>query len=225
MLKNIKSSLTPFQWFEVLAVTGFTIYFAAIDRESSWWYLLISSAAAVCGIFCVVLCAAGKKSQYYWGFVNITAYIMVAWYSRYYGEVMLNALYYLPTQFVGMYFWNKHYSQTTGIVKCKKMKPSLTAVLVAASAVCIWLYHIFQAGRKRHLAGQRQHDLFCDRQRPDGTPVPGTMAAVDHCGRGDRDHVGPGRGLDYDDHVVRLPVERLLWYDHLDADEPDGKCG
>lgn len=143
MLKKIKSSLTPFQWFEVLAVTGFTIYFAAIDRESSWWYLLISSAAAVCGIFCVVLCAAGKKSQYYWGFVNITVYIVVAWYSRYYGEVMLNALYYLPTQFVGMYFWNKHYSQTTGIVKCKKMKPSLTAVLVAASAVCIWLYHIF----------------------------------------------------------------------------------
>ena len=39
MLKKIKSSLTPFQWFEVLAVTGFTIYFAAIDRESSWWYL------------------------------------------------------------------------------------------------------------------------------------------------------------------------------------------
>ena len=47
------------------------------------------------------------------------------------------------------------------------------------------------AGRERHLAGQRQHDLFRDRQRPDGAPVPGAVAAVDHCGRGDRGHVGP----------------------------------
>ena len=81
------------------------------------------------------------------------------------------------------------------------------------------------AGRERHLAGQRQHDLFRDRQRPDGAPVPGAVAAVDHCGRGDRGHVGPGGGLDYDHHVVRLSAERLLRHDYLDADEPDGKRG
>ncbi len=143
--KRIKNSLTPFQWFEVLAVVGFTVYFAAIDRESSWWYLLASSVAAVCGIFCVVLCAAGKKTQYYWGFANITAYILVAWISRFYGEVMLNALYYLPTQFVGMYCWSRHYNGEQDNVQCRKMKPAATFAFVAASFLCIWLYQIFLA--------------------------------------------------------------------------------
>ena len=100
--------MTLFQWAEVLAIIGFTVYFAVIDTESEWWYTLISSVAAICGVFCVVLCAGGKKAQYYWGFANIAAYIVVSWIGKLYGEVMLNALYYLPTQFVGIYLWKKN---------------------------------------------------------------------------------------------------------------------
>ena len=140
---KLKNYLTPFQWFEVLAVIGFTIYFGITDTENPWWYILISSVAAICGIFCVVLCAAGKKSQYYWGFVNIAAYVVVAWISKYYGEVMLNALYYLPTQFVGMYFWKKHYNETKDVVKCKKMSIWITLLFLLGSGLCIWLYRIF----------------------------------------------------------------------------------
>lgn len=143
LLKKVRAYMTPFQWFEVLAVIGFTIYFAVIDKQNPWWYILISSSAAICGIFCVVLCAAGKKSQYYWGFVNIAAYVVVSWISRYYGEVMLNALYFFPTQFVGLYFWNKHYSEKAEAVNCRKMSIRLTVLLVVLSALSIWLYHIF----------------------------------------------------------------------------------
>lgn len=143
IIKRIFTWLTPFQWFEILAVIGFTVYFGVTDKENPLWYILISSAAAICGIFCVVLCAAGKKAQYYWGFVNIVAYIVVAWISKYYGEVMLNGLYYLPTQFVGMYFWKKHYSEKTETVKCKKMKIPTAVILVICSTLCIWLYNIF----------------------------------------------------------------------------------
>ncbi|MDO5558979.1 MAG: nicotinamide riboside transporter PnuC [Oscillospiraceae bacterium] len=138
--EKIKKYMTPFQWFEVLAVIGFTLYFAIIDKENPLWYLIINSLAAICGIFCVVLCAAGKKSQYYWGFVNIAAYIVVAWMSRFYGEVMLNGLYYLPTQFIGMYFWKKHYSEEVQAVKCKKMSPLVTVLFLILSGVSIWLY-------------------------------------------------------------------------------------
>ncbi len=142
IIKKIRTYLTPFQWFEVLMVIGFTIYFATIDMQNPWWYILINSIAAVCGILCVVLCAAGKKSQYYWGFANIIAYVVIAWINKYYGEVMLNAFYYLPTQFIGMYFWNKHYNEEKEAVKCKKMTPLLTVIFLSISAVCIWLYQI-----------------------------------------------------------------------------------
>ena len=143
ILKKIRNYLTPFQWFEVLIVISFTVYFTVIDKENTWWYLLLSSSAAICGIFCVVLCAAGKKSQYYWGFVNIVAYIVVAWISKYYGEVMLNAFYYLPTQFIGMYFWKKHYNENKNTVKSKKMPIWVMLIFLLGSVICIWFYKMF----------------------------------------------------------------------------------
>ena len=122
VLKKIIKYFTPFQWIEIIAVTIFTIYFALIDKVTPWYYTLISSIAAICGVVCVVLCAAGRKTQYYWGFANIVAYIIVAWTSKFYGEVMLNALYYLPTQFVGMYVWKKNYNKDKEKVEGRKMQ-------------------------------------------------------------------------------------------------------
>lgn len=142
MIKKIYNYLTPFQWFEVLAVTGFSTYFAITDKTNPLWYIIASFVAAVCGVFCVVLCATGKRSQYYWGFINIIAYIIVSWVSKYYGEVMLNALYFLPTQFVGMYYWGKHYNSDKNEVKSKKMRVKTMAISLVACTLCIWLYKI-----------------------------------------------------------------------------------
>ncbi len=139
-LNKILHSMTVFQWCEIIAIIGFTVYFGIIDKENPLWYILISSAAAICGVFCVVLCAAGKKSQYYWGFVNIIAYVVTAWVNSLYGEVMLNALYYLPTQFIGIYYWNRHYSKEENHVESRKMSLPVTLILVGACALCIWLY-------------------------------------------------------------------------------------
>ena len=138
--KRLRRYMTPFQWSEVIAVAAFTVYFAGIDKDDAWWYILLSSISAICGIFCVVLCAAGKKSQYYWGFINIVAYVAVAWISKYYGEVMLNALYYLPTQFIGLYFWNKHYNQKSETVKSKKMSLPVIVVSLIVTGFFIWGY-------------------------------------------------------------------------------------
>lgn len=118
---KILGYMTPFQYFEVLLLIGFTTYFAITDKESSTLYLAINSISAICGVFCVVLCATGKKSQYYFGFVNIVTYIVIAMIGKYYGQVALNALYYLPTQFIGMYMWKKHMNVEENKVKSKKM--------------------------------------------------------------------------------------------------------
>lgn len=139
-MKKILKCLTPFQWAEIIAVTGFTVYFALIDKTTPLLYNIISSAAAICGIFCVVICAAGKKSQYYWGFANIIAYVIVSWQNKFYGEVMLNALYYFPSQFVGLYLWKKNYNESGGQVNGKKMKPAVLALTLVGTGIGIVLY-------------------------------------------------------------------------------------
>lgn len=138
---KILSFMTPFQWFEVLILTGFTIYFAIIDKKSSELYLVINSISAICGVFCVVLCAAGKKSQYYFGFVNIAAYIAIAMTGKFYGQVALNALYYLPTQFVGMYMWKKHMHEDVNTVKSKKMSFKQIGLYICGTAIAIVGFH------------------------------------------------------------------------------------
>lgn len=160
MIKKIIKYFTPFQWAEVLAVTGFTVYFAITDEIGLTLYNILSAFVAICGINCVVLCAAGKKAQYYWGFVNIAAYVAVSWISRFYGEVMLNALYYLPSQFVGIYMWKKNMEKDSGdTVKGRRMKPLPAVLLLIGTAVAIVLYKLpfVGSGRKLRMARQRKH--------------------------------------------------------------------
>ena len=142
MKEKLKKFMTPFQWAEVLAIIAFTVYFAVTNTTNTWWYILIDSLAAVCGVFCVVLCAGGKKSQYYWGFVNIVAYIVIAMINKYYGEVMLNGLYYLPTQFIGLWVWGKHYKKQEDQVEGLRMDAKHIAVWSVCSVAGIFVYKL-----------------------------------------------------------------------------------
>lgn len=138
--RNFFKILSPFQWASVIIVCGFTLYFALTDTESRWYYTLLSSLAAVCGIMNVVLCAKGKKAQYYWGLVNIASYIAISAMSRLYGEVMLNTFYYIPLQFIGLYMWRKNYSNTSDSVKVRKMKTIPAIILIISTFIGICLY-------------------------------------------------------------------------------------
>lgn len=141
-MKKIIKKFSLFEWAMLLSVIGFTIYFALIDKESTKLYLIVDGIAAICGIFCVVLCAKGKKSQYIWGLINVIGYIIIAFLNKYYGEVMLNALYYLPSQFIGYYLWNKHENKKTENVKGKKLNIKQTAILLVCTVVSIFLYKL-----------------------------------------------------------------------------------
>ena len=142
MAEKLKRYMTPFQWAEVLGIIAFTVYFALTNTMDPWWYILIDSLAAICGVFCVVLCAGGRKSQYYWGFVNIAAYIVIALINKYYGEVMLNALYYLPTQFIGLWVWGKHYRKQENQVEGLRMDAKHIAVWLTCSVAGIFAYKL-----------------------------------------------------------------------------------
>ncbi len=141
----MKKILNKFNWFEwgmIIAVIGFTIYFSLLSEGVSLLYLIIDGIAAISGIFCVVLCAKGKKSQYIWGLFNILGYVIIAFINKYYGEVMLNALYYLPSQFIGYYLWNKNSNQDTGDVNGKKLTLVQSLVLVGAIVFCVFGYKL-----------------------------------------------------------------------------------
>lgn len=142
MAEKLKRYMSPFQWAEVLAIIAFTVYFALTDTTDPWWYILVDSLAAICGVFCVVLCAGGKKSQYYWGFVNIVAYIVIAFINKYYGEVMLNGLYYLPTQFIGLYVWNRHYHREEDQVEGKRLNLKLAGIWLIGTVAGVFLYKL-----------------------------------------------------------------------------------
>lgn len=137
--------LSPFQLFEILGVIAFSVYFGINDLEHPLWYILIDSFASICGIVCVVLCAGGKKSQYYWGTVNVLAYLIISFVNRLYGEVMLNALYYLPCNFIGLYIWSKHQSEDEKTVKAKKMSFPFIALTSALCLFGIWIYKLLLA--------------------------------------------------------------------------------
>lgn len=138
--KNILKSFTYFEWAMILAVIGFTTYFSIINTENTVLYLIVDAIAAISGILCVVLCAKGKKTQYIWGLINVIGYVIIAWINKYYGEVMLNALYYLPSQFIGYYLWNKHINKENDKVEGNKLNIKKSILLVLLCLIGIVLY-------------------------------------------------------------------------------------
>lgn len=141
-MKKLIKQFNLFEWGMILSVIGFTIYFSIISNDNRLWYLLIDGLAAISGIFCVVLCAKGKKSQYIWGLFNVIGYVVIACINKYYGEVMLNALYYLPSQFIGYYLWNRHINTETEDVEGKKLtlKQSLIFLLIVGVGVIAYKF-------------------------------------------------------------------------------------
>ena len=140
-MKKLLKSFNLFEWGMILAVIGFTIYFSLISEGVSLWYLIIDGIAAISGIFCVVLCAKGKKSQYIWGLLNVVGYVIIAWINKYYGEVMLNALYYLPSQFIGYYLWNKHTDNENNL-EGKKLSLKQSIIFLVLITIGIFGYKL-----------------------------------------------------------------------------------
>jgi len=105
-----------------------------------WGDGLIGITASLTGIWCVVLVAKGKISNYYVGIVNILAYAWIAYSWKFYGEVMLNLIFFLPMQFVGILVWRKHMNSKAKEVKTKIMtqKQRFTWFVIAFVAILFY---------------------------------------------------------------------------------------
>lgn len=68
---------------------------------------LISIISGISGVISVVLCAKGKISFYYIGFVQTISYLFLSLQNRFYGEVIEN-IFYLVTMIIGIFLWHNN---------------------------------------------------------------------------------------------------------------------
>ncbi len=107
-------------------ITGLSVY---------WGDSIMGIISATTGVACVVCTGKGKLSAYIFGLINSILYAIISYQARLYGETMLNALYYVPMQFVGFYIWSKNMNTETHEVIKKHMKNSGRILMVLAIVV------------------------------------------------------------------------------------------
>lgn len=133
-------------WFELTLIgTVFitALYFFIVAIPGGGWVLsLLDLVAAITGIFSVVLCAKGKKSGFIFGLVNVIAYSIIAFNSLYFGEVMLNVLFYVPMNIASYFLWKNNQKIDKQEVICRALSWKQIAVGIAAIAVITFLYHL-----------------------------------------------------------------------------------
>ena len=139
----MKKYFADWNLFEKLWLLSFTA--VNIYLFFAWHDTWIGLTASLTGMLCVVLTAKGKISSFYWGLINIFAYSYVAYQSAYYGDVMLNMLYFLPMTFFGIYFWNKNSKEKeeTKTVLVKKLSWKNKILILAGSLVLVYALGLF----------------------------------------------------------------------------------
>lgn len=134
----LKSELTG---WKALDLTWLAAATAVILGLSLYWKdSPISLWAALTGVWCVILTGKGKRSSFLFGTVNVVFYAMISFQARYYGEVMLNILYYLPMNFVGWFAWKKHMNEETGEVVKRRLPRKRRVWVYGLTAAAILLY-------------------------------------------------------------------------------------
>ena len=132
--------LSLYDWFLIVGVIVTNIVYSVLTESLD----VIGSVAGITGVLCVVLVAKGSIWNYAFGLVNVSLYAWISYKAALYGDAGLNALYYLPMQFIGWWQWRRRGAAVSdaeagenGVqVKARRMTP-LQRVLLAA--VCVVL--------------------------------------------------------------------------------------
>lgn len=141
MKEFIKNELSGWKKWEMswlivacTMITGLSIY---------WQDTFMGIISSTTGVACVVCTGKGKLSAYLFGLVNSVLYAIISFNAQLYGETMLNAIYYIPMQFVGFYIWNKHMNNETKEVEKRHMNIKGRLILLIAMFVATFVYGLF----------------------------------------------------------------------------------
>lgn len=100
---NSNRILSLYDWFLIVGVIVSNIVYSMLSGTLD----VLGSLAGITGVLCVVLVAKGSIWNYLFGLVNVSLYAYISYKASLYGDAGLNALYYLPMQFIGWWQWRK----------------------------------------------------------------------------------------------------------------------
>ena len=133
--------LSFYDWFLIIGVIASNVLYTALSGTVD----IVGSIAGIAGVLCVVLVAKGSIWNYLFGLVNVSMYAYISYKAPLYGDAALNALYYLPMQFIGYWQWRKRGAAVTkeeagseGVqVKARRFQWHQRLALFAGCAVAV----------------------------------------------------------------------------------------
>lgn len=136
-----KTILKKWKLYEILWVVIATL--STLGLSLYWGDSPLSIISSLTGILCVILVAKRMSLNYWFGIINVSTYAFLSYQANFYGEVMLNALYYLPMQFVGLYMWKKAKEKNNGVVESRSLTTEGRVKLIIISILLIIFYGFF----------------------------------------------------------------------------------
>ena len=133
--------LSLYDWFLIAGVIVSNAVYSIMTGTLD----VIGSLAGITGVLCVVLVAKGSIWNYVFGLVNVSLYAYISYTASLYGDAALNALYYLPMQFIGWWQWRKRGAAVSGAeaggngvqVKARRFSWKQRLVLVIACTAAV----------------------------------------------------------------------------------------
>ena len=133
--------LSPYDWFLIAGVILSNLIYSLLSGNVD----VVGSVAGIAGVLCVVLVAKGSIWNYLFGIVNVSMYAYISYKASLYGDAALNALYYVPMQFIGWWQWSKRGAAVSeaesggeGVqVKARRFSWAQRAVLFACCTVAV----------------------------------------------------------------------------------------
>ncbi len=95
--------LNGYDWFLIVGVIVSNLLYSVLSGNVD----VVGSIAGIAGVLCVVLVAKGSIWNYLFGLVNVSMYAYISYKAAIFGDAALNALYYLPMQFIGWWQWRR----------------------------------------------------------------------------------------------------------------------
>jgi nicotinamide mononucleotide transporter PnuC len=105
--------------------------------------MLLSGVASFTGAVCVVLCAMGLFSTYFWGVINTITYGLFSIAYGYAGDTQLNLMFYMPMNLIGIYTWYKRVdAEEVAISRSLSWMQRLLVVVVCVGLGTAFYYEI-----------------------------------------------------------------------------------
>lgn len=95
--------LSFYDWLLIVGVIVSNVIYSVLTGSLD----AVGSLASISGVLCVVLVAKGSIWNYLFGLVNVSLYAFISYKAALYGDAALNALYYVPMQFIGFWQWRR----------------------------------------------------------------------------------------------------------------------